>query len=56
MEALIWTPKDGAYSLGPMRDGLGWVSEDNVCRGAAANPEHIYFLQWKRVTAVGDAS
>lgn len=47
-EAWIWTPRDGAYPLGPMRDGLGWVSETNVCRGAESNTDHIYFLQWKR--------
>jgi hypothetical protein len=47
VEAWIWTPEDGAYPLGPMRDGLGWVSEVNVCRGAEANPDHVYFLQWK---------
>lgn len=48
VEAWIWTPDDNAYPLGPMREGLGWVSEANVCRGAESNPQHIYFLQWKR--------
>lgn len=42
--AWIWTPKDGAYELGVIRDGIGWVSEDNLCRGAESHPEHIYFL------------
>lgn len=47
VEAWVWTPMDGAYPLGPMREGLGWVSEDNVCRSAEARRDRIYFLQWK---------
>lgn len=46
VEAWIWTPNDGAYPLGRMQEGLGWVSETNVCRGAEANPDH--FLRWAR--------
>lgn len=48
VEAWIWTPRDGAYPLGPMREGLGWVSEDSVCRGAEAHVDRIHFLRWKR--------
>lgn len=48
VEAWIWTLEDGAYPLGPMRDGLGWVSEELVCRGAGSDPHRIYFLRWKR--------
>ncbi len=46
IQAWIWTEEDGAYMLGPMRPGLGWVCEDNVVKGAELSPNRIYFLQW----------
>ena len=46
IEAWIWTEQDGAYLLGPMREGLGWVAEENIQRMAEDRKDRIFFLQW----------
>lgn len=52
--AWIYTEQEGAYQLGPMQEGLGWVSEENVCRMAETNLEHIFFLTWSVSTTVSE--
>jgi hypothetical protein len=49
IQAWIYTPEDGAYPLGPMREGIGWVSEENLQKMAQSRPELIIFLQWYRL-------
>lgn len=44
--AWIWTLEHGAYPLGPMKDGLGWVSEENITVMAEQRQDRIFFLQW----------
>lgn len=53
VQAWIYTNELGAYLLGPMKEGLGWVSEENVCKMAEARRDHIFFLQWSVPTTVG---
>ena len=48
VEAHIYDPIEGEYTLGPVKDALGWVSESNLQKMAESRMDRIFFFCMRR--------